>query len=67
MSTVQPEVKPKSEKDKLKEKYPALCKPDDSVWMVGFHFITLSAERMSGDQAIILSFSCKLLYLVVNV
>ncbi|KAM9335988.1 ATP-dependent RNA helicase DHX8-like isoform 2-T2 [Symphorus nematophorus] len=28
------EVKPKSEKDKLKEKYPALCKPDDPVWTV---------------------------------
>lgn len=28
------EVKPKSEKDKLKEKYPALCKPDAPVWTV---------------------------------
>ncbi|KAM9335989.1 ATP-dependent RNA helicase DHX8-like isoform 3-T3 [Symphorus nematophorus] len=28
------EVKPKSEKDKLKEKYPALCKPDDPVWTI---------------------------------
>ncbi|XP_029312987.1 ATP-dependent RNA helicase DHX8-like [Cottoperca gobio] len=25
---------PPSEKDKLKEKYPALCKPDDPVWMI---------------------------------
>ncbi|KAM9335987.1 ATP-dependent RNA helicase DHX8-like isoform 1-T1 [Symphorus nematophorus] len=33
-TTQQPEVKPKSEKDKLKEKYPALCKPDDPVWTV---------------------------------
>ncbi|XP_016889659.1 ATP-dependent RNA helicase DHX8-like isoform X2 [Cynoglossus semilaevis] len=24
----------KGEKDKLKEKYPALCKPDDPVWMI---------------------------------
>ncbi|XP_035514791.1 ATP-dependent RNA helicase DHX8-like [Morone saxatilis] len=28
------EVKPKSEKDKLKEKYPALCKPDAPVWTI---------------------------------
>uniref|UniRef100_A0A667ZVH0 ATP-dependent RNA helicase DHX8 n=1 Tax=Myripristis murdjan TaxID=586833 RepID=A0A667ZVH0_9TELE len=27
-------VKPKSEKDKLKETYPALCQPDDPVWRV---------------------------------
>ncbi|XP_039991780.1 ATP-dependent RNA helicase DHX8-like isoform X2 [Xiphias gladius] len=31
---LQPVVRPKSEKDKLKEKYPALCKPDDPVWMI---------------------------------
>ncbi|XP_071783317.2 ATP-dependent RNA helicase DHX8-like isoform X1 [Centroberyx gerrardi] len=30
----QPVVKPKSEKDKLKEAYPALCKPDDPVWTI---------------------------------
>nr|XP_046233744.1 ATP-dependent RNA helicase DHX8-like [Scatophagus argus] len=30
----QPEVKPKSEKDKLKEKYPALCQPDAPVWTI---------------------------------
>lgn len=34
MTAHQPEVKPKSEKDKLKEKYPALCKPDAAVWTV---------------------------------
>uniref|UniRef100_UPI0037E728E7 ATP-dependent RNA helicase DHX8-like n=1 Tax=Semicossyphus pulcher TaxID=241346 RepID=UPI0037E728E7 len=28
------EVKQKSENDKLKEKYPALCKPDDPVWTI---------------------------------
>ncbi|XP_074518866.1 ATP-dependent RNA helicase DHX8-like [Halichoeres trimaculatus] len=28
------DIKPQSEKDKLKEKYPALCKPDDPVWMI---------------------------------
>lgn len=27
-------IEPKSEKDKLKEKYPALCKPDAPVWTV---------------------------------
>lgn len=27
-------VEPKSEKDKLKEKYPALCKPDAPAWTV---------------------------------
>lgn len=30
----EPEVKSKSEKDELKEKYPALCKPDAPVWTV---------------------------------
>ncbi|XP_070707683.1 ATP-dependent RNA helicase DHX8-like [Pempheris klunzingeri] len=30
----QAKVKPKSEKDKLKEKYPALCKPDDPAWVI---------------------------------
>ncbi|XP_029933088.1 ATP-dependent RNA helicase DHX8-like [Myripristis murdjan] len=30
----QPVVKPKSEKDKLKETYPALCQPDDPVWRI---------------------------------
>ncbi|XP_075890985.1 ATP-dependent RNA helicase DHX8 [Nelusetta ayraudi] len=30
----EPLVEPKSEKDKLKEKYPALCKPDAPAWMV---------------------------------
>ncbi|XP_068610666.1 ATP-dependent RNA helicase DHX8-like [Brachionichthys hirsutus] len=28
---------PKSERDKLKEKYPALCKPDASVWIIPLH------------------------------
>lgn len=27
-------VEPKSEEDKLKEKYPALCKPDAPAWTV---------------------------------
>lgn len=27
-------VEPKSEKEKLKEKYPALCKPDAPAWTV---------------------------------
>lgn len=30
----QTEVEPKSEKDQLKEKYPALCQPDAPAWMV---------------------------------
>lgn len=30
----QTEDKPKSEKDTLKDKYPALCQPDAPVWMV---------------------------------
>ncbi|XP_049420392.1 ATP-dependent RNA helicase DHX8-like [Epinephelus fuscoguttatus] len=30
----QTELRPKSEKDKLKEKYPALCRPDDPVWTI---------------------------------
>lgn len=30
----QPQLKPKSEKDKLKEKYPALCQPDAPLWTV---------------------------------
>lgn len=30
----EPSVEPKSEKDKLKEKYPALCKPDAPTWTV---------------------------------
>ncbi|XP_034415247.1 ATP-dependent RNA helicase DHX8-like [Cyclopterus lumpus] len=30
----QSEVKPKSGKDKLKDKYPALCVPDDPVWRI---------------------------------
>ncbi|XP_062299033.1 ATP-dependent RNA helicase DHX8-like [Scomber scombrus] len=30
----QQEVKPKSEKDKMKEKYPALCKPDAPAWKI---------------------------------
>ncbi|XP_037319652.2 ATP-dependent RNA helicase DHX8-like [Pungitius pungitius] len=30
----QSEVKPKGEKDNLKQKYPALCKQDDPVWMI---------------------------------
>ncbi|KAM6964405.1 ATP-dependent RNA helicase DHX8-like [Tautogolabrus adspersus] len=30
----QSEVKSHGERDKLKEKYPALCKPDDPVWMI---------------------------------
>ncbi|XP_034563460.1 ATP-dependent RNA helicase DHX8-like [Notolabrus celidotus] len=30
----QTETKPPSERDKLKVKYPALCKPDDPVWMI---------------------------------
>ncbi|XP_076615856.1 ATP-dependent RNA helicase DHX8-like isoform X2 [Chaetodon auriga] len=30
----QPEVKPKSERDRLREKYPALCKPDAPVWII---------------------------------
>lgn len=34
MTAHQPEAKTKSEKDKMKKKYPALCKPDASVWMV---------------------------------
>ena len=28
------EAKPKSEKDKLKDSFPALCKPDDPMWKV---------------------------------
>ncbi|KAG7506384.1 ATP-dependent RNA helicase DHX8-like [Solea senegalensis] len=31
---LQPEDNPKSNKEKLKTKYPALCKPDDPVWMI---------------------------------
>ncbi|XP_059180160.1 ATP-dependent RNA helicase DHX8-like [Centropristis striata] len=30
----QSQDKPRSQKDKLKDKYPALCKPDDPVWVV---------------------------------
>ncbi|KAM3859369.1 ATP-dependent RNA helicase DHX8-like [Diretmus argenteus] len=33
-STTQPVVKPKSEKEKRKETYPALCVPDDPVWTI---------------------------------
>uniref|UniRef100_A0A4W6G9W3 ATP-dependent RNA helicase DHX8 n=1 Tax=Lates calcarifer TaxID=8187 RepID=A0A4W6G9W3_LATCA len=55
--TFQPEVKPKSEKDKLKEKYPALCKPDDSVWMVVkfepllSHLLLRSDGNLHSDQS----------------
>ncbi|XP_037611623.1 ATP-dependent RNA helicase DHX8-like [Sebastes umbrosus] len=30
----QQEVRPRNENDKLIEKYPALCKPDDPVWII---------------------------------
>ncbi|KAK0141536.1 ATP-dependent RNA helicase DHX8 [Merluccius polli] len=30
-------AKPKSEKEKLKEVFPALCKPDDPMWTVSFN------------------------------
>lgn len=34
VSDNEPLVEPKSEKDKLKMKYPALCKPDAPAWTV---------------------------------
>lgn len=35
----QTEVKPMSEKDQLKVKYPALCQPDAPAWMVGLVYL----------------------------
>ncbi|XP_077406138.1 ATP-dependent RNA helicase DHX8-like [Vanacampus margaritifer] len=39
--------KPKSEQDKLKEKYPALCKPDDPVWTLSSHQLSKNDERVA--------------------
>ncbi|XP_049615343.1 ATP-dependent RNA helicase DHX8 [Syngnathus scovelli] len=38
--------KPKSEQDKMKEKYPALCKPDDPVWRLSENDEQVAAAAM---------------------
>ncbi|KAK5851181.1 hypothetical protein PBY51_001996 [Eleginops maclovinus] len=38
---------PRSEKDELKEKYPALCKPDDPVWMIPPHNTAQGDEQVA--------------------
>ncbi|KAI3364932.1 hypothetical protein L3Q82_001112 [Scortum barcoo] len=43
----QPEVKPKSEKDELKQKYPALCKPDAAVWRISQHHTDKNDEQVA--------------------
>ncbi|XP_077357992.1 ATP-dependent RNA helicase DHX8-like isoform X2 [Festucalex cinctus] len=42
-----PQQKHKSEQDKLKEKYPALCKPDDPVWRISSHQLSKTDERVA--------------------
>ena len=49
MAANQVEVKPKSEVDKLKEKYPALCKPDAPVWRV--RLISYGSHRVITETA----------------
>ncbi|XP_061611126.1 ATP-dependent RNA helicase DHX8-like isoform X2 [Phyllopteryx taeniolatus] len=41
------EQQPQSEQDKLKEKYPALCKPDDPVWMIKSRHVSKSDEQVA--------------------
>ncbi|XP_053197870.1 ATP-dependent RNA helicase DHX8-like [Scomber japonicus] len=43
----QQEVKPKSEKEKMKEKYPALCKPDAPAWTIPPHHIDKDDEQVA--------------------
>lgn len=51
----EPEIKSKNEKDKLKEKYPALCKPDAPVWTVRFTVIRKGGKNLTPLQCVMLS------------
>ncbi|XP_054608608.1 ATP-dependent RNA helicase DHX8-like [Dunckerocampus dactyliophorus] len=44
-SAQQQDVRGKSEKEKLQEKYPALCQPDDAVWTI--HHLNTSDEQVA--------------------